>query len=80
MTSDWKSVTLINYSSMCILLFGMDPFGRLGGHHSLQKCLEVKSDLRIEISDLKYIYNLSFGVSLLVKNYKCRKEMTIRAP
>ena len=33
----------------------MGPFGSLRGHHSLQTASEVKSDLRFEISDPKYL-------------------------
>ena len=33
----------------------MGPFGSLRGHHSLQTALEVKSDLRFEISDPNYL-------------------------
>ena len=40
---------------MCILLRGMGHFGSLRGHHSLQTASEVKSDLRFEISDPKYL-------------------------
>ena len=36
-------------------LYGMGPFGSLWGHHSLQTALEVKSDLRFQISDPKYL-------------------------
>ena len=34
----------------------MGPFGSLRGHHSLQTALEVRSDHRFEISDLKYLH------------------------
>ena len=33
----------------------MGPFGSLRGHYSLQTTSEVKSDLRIEISDPNYL-------------------------
>ena len=33
----------------------MVPYGSLLSHYSLQTALEVKSDLRFEISDVKYI-------------------------
>ena len=33
----------------------MDPFDSLGGHYGLQTALEVRSDLRFEISDLNYL-------------------------
>ena len=36
-------------------LNGMSPFDSLQGHYSLQTALEVKSDLRFEISDLNYL-------------------------
>ena len=48
-------------------LYGMGPFGSLQGHHSLQTASEIKSDLRFQISDLNYICNQSFKVSLLVE-------------
>ena len=35
---------------------GMDPFDSLRGHHVLKKALEVRSDLRFEISDLKCLH------------------------
>ena len=31
-------------------------FDSLGGHYSIQTALEVKSDLRFQISDLKYLH------------------------
>ena len=34
----------------------MDSFGSLGGCYDLQTALEVRSDLRFEISDLNYLY------------------------
>ena len=37
------------------VLFGMDPFGGLGGRYGLQTTSEVMSDLRFEISDLDYL-------------------------
>ena len=36
-------------------LYGVDPFGSLWGHYSLQTASEVKSDLRFEISDPIYL-------------------------
>ena len=33
----------------------MGPLGSLGGHYSLQTALEVKTDLRFEISDPIYL-------------------------
>ena len=38
------------------LIFGMDPFGGLGGCFGLQTASEVRSDLRFEISDLDYLH------------------------
>ena len=34
----------------------MDPFDSLGGHYGLQTASEVRSDLRVEISDLNYLH------------------------
>ena len=34
----------------------MDSFGSLGGCYDLQTALEVRSDLRFEISDLNYLH------------------------
>ena len=34
----------------------MDTFGSLGGHYSLQKASELKSDIRFEISDTNYLH------------------------
>ena len=34
----------------------MDPCGSLGGCKGLQTALEVRSDLRFEISDLNYLH------------------------
>ena len=37
------------------VIFGNDPFGDLGGCYGLQTVLEVRYDLRFEISDPKYL-------------------------
>ena len=34
----------------------MVPFDSLGGQYGLQTALEVRSDLRFEISDLNYLH------------------------
>ena len=41
----------------------MGPFGSLRGHHSLQTASEVKSDLRFEISDPKYLHSHEYIAS-----------------
>ena len=38
------------------VIFGMDPFGSLGGRYGLQTASEVRSVLRFEISDLDYLH------------------------
>ena len=53
LTSDLKSMTPITYLSICTYcLYGVCPFGSFWGQNSLQMALEVKSDVRFEISDL----------------------------
>ena len=37
-------------------IYGMDPFGSLGGHYGLQTASEVRSDIRFEIYGSNYIY------------------------
>ena len=53
MTSDLKSATLITLVSMCIL----PPRASNGllGHSDPQTVSEVRSDLKIQLSDLNYI-------------------------
>ena len=38
------------------MIFCRDPFGSLGGCYGLLTALEVRSDLRFEISDLNYLH------------------------
>ena len=47
------------------VIFGMDPFGSLGGCYDLQTASEVRSDPRFEISDLDYLHSLSL-ISLFI--------------
>ena len=51
-----------------------NSYAILWGHYSLQSAMEVKYDLIFEISDLNYICNPSFKVSLLVKTWLSREE------
>ena len=61
MTSDLKSATLITLVSMCILP-PRAPNG-LRGHSGLQTTSEVRSDLKIQLSDLNYICHHAFLAS-----------------
>ena len=55
-------------------LYGMGPLGSLRGHYSLQTALEVKFDLRFEISGLNHLCDPSFKVTLFVKKWLYREE------
>ena len=80
LTSDLKSVTPITYLSMCILLIWCGPFWQPPRPPQPPNSLEVKSDLRFQISGLNYICNQSFKTSLLVKKWLYGENMTIRGP
>ena len=57
-------------------LHGMDPFGSLRGHYSLQTASEVKSDLIFQISDLNYICCHVLGCSNM-PHFVMEKEVFI---
>ena len=61
MTSDLKSATLITLVSMCIL--SPRAPNDLRGHSGLQTTSEVRSDLKIQLSDLNYIGHHAFLAS-----------------
>ena len=68
LTSDLKSVTLINLVFMCILLqtaflVASEANGGLWGHGGLQITSEITSDHGIELGDLNYLCSHVFLAS-----------------
>ena len=55
----------------------MDPFGSLGGHYGLQTALEVRSDLRFEISDLNCLL-IYVHIAYMVWTLLAASEATTR--
>ena len=53
---------------MCVLLIWLQFFDSLGGHCSLQTALEVRTDLRFEISDLNYLH-IHVHIAYMVWNF-----------
>ena len=62
------------------VISGMDPFGSLGGYYGLQTASDVRSDLRVEISDLNYLHIHvclgCLGLCSFVARKKERKKQT----
>ena len=54
----------------------MDPFDSLRGHYGLQTALEVRSDLRSEISDLDHLHT-HVHIAYMVRTLLTASEATM---
>ena len=70
------NLALANFLEFKGVIFGMDPFGGLGGCYGLQTALEVKYDLRFEISDLNYLH-IYVHIAYMVRTLLTASEATM---